>query len=96
MTRHTTHWSPQGDLHVGPLADCNRCAGRTPRRPVDVVIHHHDGTTTPCELAYRGVDDTGMHDWQALTPMGPGERLTVGVLPGRTSISFPDPEEDVR
>lgn len=33
MNRHTTHWSQAGDLHTGPVDDCDTCLTDLARCP---------------------------------------------------------------
>jgi len=67
-------------------------SGRRPgHRPTDVVIVNKEtGEQLPCELAYQGIDDRGMHVWEIGTPFDPvTEMITVGTFPPRTTLSFP-------
>jgi hypothetical protein len=56
-------------------------------RPEGVRILHADGTTTPVELTYRGPVD-GLHQWESMSPVEPGDRLHVDTLPPLTTIVF--------
>lgn len=47
------------------LATDDSAAGM-PEPPENVRIVHADGTTTPLDLLYSGVDDRGMHMWRAI------------------------------
>ena len=60
-------------------------------RPVDVcIVNRVTGAKLPCELSYAGIDDEGLHEWQVGTPFDPEtEKLTIGVLPPRTTLSWP-------
>jgi hypothetical protein len=60
-----------------------------PVRPTDAVIERWDGTRIPLELVYAGLTKNGQHEWQTMTPIYPGDRLHVGVLPGKTTIAVP-------
>lgn len=62
-------------------------------RPTDVrIINRDNGESIPCELAYRGVNADGLHEWAVCESnrFDPDrDQISVGVLPGRTAISFP-------
>ena len=59
-------------------------------RPEGVVIHHPDGSATPCELADAGIDDNGLHVWEVATPIRLGvDRVSVGRLPAHTVVRIP-------
>ena len=64
-------------------------------RPEGVLIHHPDGTTTPCELADTGVhDDDGKRVWTVATPMRLGvDRVSVARLPTDATILIPLDQE---
>lgn len=59
-------------------------------RPSDVfIVNRTTGEKLPCELAYLGVSDEGMHEWGISAEMDLAtEKLTIGVFPPRTSIRF--------
>jgi hypothetical protein len=60
-------------------------------RPVDVcIVNQVTGQKLPCELRYVGINSEGCHEWQIDTTFDPRtERVTIGVLPPRTTLSFP-------
>ena len=59
-------------------------------RPEGVVIHHPDGSATPCELADAGLDDNGLHVWEVATPIRLGvDRVSVGRLTAHTVVRIP-------
>lgn len=60
-----------------------------PPRPEGARLVHPDGTVTPLELAYDGLDEDGQHVWSATTAFTPGrDRVEVDRLPGKTSLSL--------
>lgn len=73
-------------------------------RPVDVrLVNRTTGESIPCELAYKGINDEGQHVWAIMARFDPAhEKITVGVFPPRTTLTFPtdleswlgDSEED--
>lgn len=66
------------------------------RRPEGVTIHHPDGTTTVCELAYVGIED-GLHTWAAATPYRPGrDQVTIEMLPAHSCVRFLIPDTGLR
>lgn len=65
------------------------CDGPTAHRPKGVRIMHPDGSVTPCEPAYRGLDEDGLHEWVVVTILHVGDRVYCAKLPGRTSLVFP-------
>lgn len=48
-------------------------------------------TTIDCNLAYRGTDGEGVHEWEVTnTRYNPAtDRIRVAVMPPRTAITFP-------
>lgn len=62
-------------------------------RPTDVrIVNRDSGESIPCELAYRGVNADGLHEWAVCESnrFDPDrDQISVGILPGRTAISFP-------
>lgn len=62
-------------------------------RPTDVLVHHPDGTSELCELAYDGLTDEGMHRWVVAGEITRADRITIGVLPARTTIAVALREE---
>jgi hypothetical protein len=78
----------------GALDYCNRPGRhRRPPEPEGVRIVHPDGTETPCELAYIGVQH-GWHEWAITTLMGVGDELRVDKVHACTVISA-DVTDDV-
>lgn len=64
----------------------------TPTRPEGVVLHTSDGAEHPVDLTYVGVrDHDGIHVWHADTaiPLDSTVRVTIAVLPAKTTITFP-------
>ena len=58
-------------------------------RPQDVRIVHPDGSVTPVELTYCGVED-GCHVWSGFAAFTEGwDVLRVGMMPDRTAIRLP-------
>lgn len=75
---------------------CPDNADDTSRRPEGVTIHHPDGTTTVCELAYVGIED-GLHTWAAATPYRPGrDQVTIEMLPAHSCVRFLIPDTGLR
>lgn len=62
-----------------------------PMPPENVRVVHGDGTTTPVELVYDGLDEEGMHVWTAvphrLLDARAGDSLKADVLPPNTVIA---------
>lgn len=60
-------------------------------RPVGVfIVNQATGRRMPCELAYAGIDDEGLHEWQVGALFdSKTERLHVDLLPPKTTLSFP-------
>lgn len=74
-----------------------------PPAPQNVRIRHSDGSHTPVEFTYQGLDEDGVHIWEAIyiAPFRPwaGDRLEADVLPARTKIVMlcdgsDDPDDD--
>jgi hypothetical protein len=65
-------------------------------RPQGVEVVHADGSSVPCELAYLGADDEGIHQWEIATKVNfrDGDILRVDVMPARTSINIPTDDFD--
>jgi hypothetical protein len=60
-----------------------------PVKPTGVRLHRADGTVLNCELADKGVDDKGMHNWEIANAVyRPGDNITIEMLPPRTGIGF--------
>lgn len=61
-----------------------------PERPTDVRIVKSDGREIPCELTYVGIVD-GCHEWEVAAEFNPsdGDSIKIGIMPGKTGISFP-------
>lgn len=59
-------------------------------RPVGVeIVNQLTGERLPCELAYDRLDVEGIHRWVIATPMYPDvEKVTIAVLPPKTSVGF--------
>jgi hypothetical protein len=66
-----------------------------PDPPRGVYLIHPDGSETTCELAYQGVDEHGLHEWQVTTRMHAGDELRCAVLPDHTTLTVPV-ADDVR
>jgi hypothetical protein len=66
-------------------------------RPQGVAVHHADGTITPCELAYQGINNEGVTVWKVATKVrfNDGDRLCVDSLPGMNAIAMPTDLEDL-
>lgn len=64
-------------------------------RPVGVaIVNRATGVELPCELAYEGVDAQGQHVWRAASDFDPNtEKVTIKLLPARTTIVFGAPDE---
>ncbi len=62
-------------------------------RPTDVRVHHPDGTSELCELAYDGLTDEGVHRWVVAGEITRADRITIGALPARTTIAVALREE---
>lgn len=61
-----------------------------PVAPQGVRLIHPDGTQTPLELEYDGIDSEGLHRWLVVgVTLTDAFRVHVDVLPGRTAIAFP-------
>ncbi|MBB5918918.1 hypothetical protein BJY24_007830 [Nocardia transvalensis] len=67
-------------------------AARDPIPPTNVRLVSADGEEIPLELDYVGVDDDGIHVWNALVPDSfvPAASLVlrVSVWPAKTAIQF--------
>ena len=63
-----------------------------PKPPEDVRVQLIDGSEIPIELTYNGLDHRGMHVWIQVSPetirRSQFRSASVGMLPGRTSISI--------
>lgn len=57
-------------------------------RPQGARVVHPNGSTTPLELVYAGCED-GVHVWEGVAQVEPGDKLAVDVLPPRTAIRLP-------
>lgn len=82
---------------VGYRAEQRQDTRRGPAgtRPEGVVIHHPDGTSTPCELACAGIDEDGLVAWDVMTPYRLGvDHVTVDVLPAGACVRLPLQKED--
>lgn len=90
------HWTPE--LVAEETKRLARQAAAAPGsisavRPTDVrIINRDNGESIPCELAYCGVNADGLHEWAVCESnrFDPDrDQISVGILPGKTAISFP-------
>lgn len=65
-------------------------------RPQGVRVIRADGSVIPCELAWVGIDEDGMAEWEISTTVNfrQGDSLKVATLPPRTSIIMPTGDVD--
>ena len=58
-----------------------------PPAPRNVSVTYDDGTVQPLELAYRGVDDSGIHCWRATVVLDRApQAVSIETMPERTQI----------
>lgn len=68
-----------------------------PTPPEGVRIQHLDGTVTPCEIFYVGVEG-GMHCWEVTIRFQPrlGDHLAIDVLPPQTMVKVIEAQPPTR
>jgi hypothetical protein len=59
-------------------------------RPQEVIIHRNTGEVVPCELAYKGVDEELVGQWEVSTRLRHGDRLMVRGLGRNVVIAYPE------
>ena len=68
--------------------------------PHGVVVTLLDGTRVPCELAYVGVNDEGVREWETTTvfQIGPGcsppASITAALIPPGCAIAIRCSDDD--
>jgi len=69
------------------MTDRSDAIGPPSDSPRNVRAIAPDGTVTPLELVYRGLDD-GIHVWEATAPVAlvPGSHIAADTLPARTEV----------
>lgn len=81
---------PGGCAWLPGLADvCTACGPPIPR---NVKLIHPNGREEPLDCRYAGVDDTGIHVWEAILPEPvdlDGLHLYVELLPAHTAVRVP-------
>lgn len=61
-----------------------------PTRPKEVFIQRQDGEKVPCELAFKGIDDELIGQWEVCTRLRAGDRLMIRGLGRNTVIAYPE------